>query len=50
MPSVLGLGLGTGKTDGQTDNGHRCIMPHAPYGDGGVIITHTDQLMCYFKL
>jgi len=26
-PSVLDLGSGTGHTDGQTDNGHQCIMP-----------------------
>jgi len=33
MPSVLDLGSGTGQTDGQTDNGLRCIMP--PSYEGG---------------
>jgi len=32
-PSVLDLRSGTGQTDGQTDNGHHCIML-PPYGTG----------------
>jgi len=36
-PSVLDLGLGTGqtdrRTDGQTDDGHQCIMP-LHHGEG----------------
>jgi len=32
-PSVLGLGSGTGQTDGQTDDGHPYIMPPL-YGAG----------------
>jgi len=32
-PSVLDLGSGTEQTDGQTDDGHQCIMSH-PKGAG----------------
>jgi len=36
--------------DRRTDRQRSSMHYAPPYGDGGVIITHTDQLMCYFKL
>jgi len=31
-----------GQTDGQTDNGHQCIM-RPPYGGGGITINRQTQ-------
>jgi len=43
--SVFDLGSGTGRKDGQTDDGHQCLMP-PPYWGGVKIICNIVWFLC----
>jgi len=46
--SILDLGLGTGQTDGQTDDGHQCII-HPPYGVHNNNNNNNNNIHYFFK-